>query len=331
MIILGIVIGIVICLCIYFICIHPKLIQRLNDNTQLKNEEVNLLNSIQKLTNEKDSLSNQNAELKYENSSLLFQKEETINNIKIIQDNIEASNKRLFDSGYALMQEQLDTCAEQERIRYEEACAEYKTIYLQLTQELSVNLNSVVQEYQDKLANLANEVTQYEQKIQGLVEYFKLQDYKTYELSKYTIILDEEDVAEIIKLRDLMPLLRNSRPVAKVIWESYYRSRCNEMISRIGADKKTGIYKITNLVNQKSYVGQAVDIGERIKEHCKAGVGIDTPNSQLYKAMLSIGPEHFSFEILEECPREQLNASEAYWIKLFDTQTFGYNMTKGNK
>lgn len=331
MIILGIVIGIVICLCIYFICIHPKLIQRLNDNTQLKNEEVNLLNSIQKLTNEKDSLSNQNAELKYENSSLLFQKEETINNIKIIQDNIEASNKRLFDSGYALMQEQLDTCAEQERIRYEKACEDYKNTYLQLTQELSTNFNVLVQEYRDKIENLENELAKYEKQIQDCVEYFKLQEIKKYELSKYTIILNEVDISEIIKLRDLMPLLRNSRPVAKVIWESYYRNNCNDMISRIGADKKTGIYKITNLLNQKSYIGQAVDIGERIKEHCKAGVGIDTPNSKLYKEMLSIGPEHFSFEVLEECPREQLNTSEAHWIKLFDTQTFGYNMTKGNK
>ena len=62
-----------------------------------------------------------------------------------------------------------------------------------------------------------------------------------------------------------------------------------------------------------------MDIGERFKEHCKAGVGIDTPNSKLYKEMLSIGPENFSFEIIEECGRPDLNKNEAYWIKFFDT------------
>lgn len=82
----------------------------------------------------------------------------------------------------------------------------------------------------------------------------------------------------------------------------------------IGNGTHIGIYKLTNLLNQKSYIGQAVDVGSRWKDHVKAGLGIDTPNNKLYAAMLKDGVENFSFELLEECERSELNNRETYWI-----------------
>ena len=68
------------------------------------------------------------------------------------------------------------------------------------------------------------------------------------------------------------------------------------------------------------------------KEHCKHGLGIDTPvGNKLYKAIEKDGLQNFSFEVLEECPKEQLNEKEKYYIELYDTYNFGYNSTKGNK
>jgi hypothetical protein len=40
---------------------------------------------------------------------------------------------------------------------------------------------------------------------------------------------------------------------------------------------------------------------------------------------------NFSWELLEECPREQLNEKERYYIDLYQSESFGYNSTKGNK
>ena len=45
--------------------------------------------------------------------------------------------------------------------------------------------------------------------------------------------------------------------------------------------------------------------------------------------MNKVGVENFSYEIIEECPREQLNEKERYWIDYFESQDFGYNETKG--
>ena len=67
-------------------------------------------------------------------------------------------------------------------------------------------------------------------------------------------------------------------------------------------------------------------------EHCKHGLSIDTPQgNKLYKAMQDYGLEHFSFELLEECPAEKLNEKERYFIELYAADTLGYNSVKGVK
>ena len=46
--------------------------------------------------------------------------------------------------------------------------------------------------------------------------------------------------------------------------------------------------------------------------------------------MKTDGVENFTFEIIEECDRSQLNEQEKFWINYFQSETFGYNSTKGN-
>ena len=91
-----------------------------------------------------------------------------------------------------------------------------------------------------------------------------------------------------------------------------------------------GIYKITNTINNLVYIGQAVDVATRWKNHAKAGLGIDTPaNNKLYKAMQEDGLENFSFELLEECSRAELNEKEKWYISLYQSDQFGYNSNSG--
>jgi hypothetical protein len=135
---------------------------------------------------------------------------------------------------------------------------------------------------------------------------------------------------EINRLREIAPYFRNARAIYKIVWESYYRNLTTEMVNRVvGAGTHTGVYKLTNLKNQKVYIGQAVDIGERFKQHTKCGLGIDTPSNMLYAAMIKDGVENFTFEVLEECERGQLNDREKYYIDFYRAQEHGYNMSKG--
>lgn len=88
-----------------------------------------------------------------------------------------------------------------------------------------------------------------------------------------------------------------------------------------------GIYRITNLLNGKSYVGQSVHIEERWKRHryCPK----EASHLSLYQDIKKFGIENFRFEILEECLIEQLNEKEVYWIKTLNTYFDGYNNTRG--
>lgn len=85
-----------------------------------------------------------------------------------------------------------------------------------------------------------------------------------------------------------------------------------------------GIYKIENLINHKCYIGQSVDIKRRWRQHktvCSEG----TRDYPLYRAFKKYGLENFSFEVLEECPREALNEREQYYIEKYNAYNNGYN------
>ena len=91
--------------------------------------------------------------------------------------------------------------------------------------------------------------------------------------------------------------------------------------------KQTGIYKITNLLNGRCYVGQSTDIANRWKQHIKRGIGAEPPtHNKLYPAMLNDGVENFSFEIIEECDKSLLNEREQFWQDFYNAKTFGYSI-----
>ena len=91
-----------------------------------------------------------------------------------------------------------------------------------------------------------------------------------------------------------------------------------------------GIYCITNLINGKQYVGQSIHIHTRINQHFNYH-GI-SHGSIIDKAILKYGKDNFQFKILEECPIEELNSKEIYYIKLYNTiAPNGYNVTTGGE
>lgn len=147
----------------------------------------------------------------------------------------------------------------------------------------------------------------------------------------YRLNISQTELQDIQLLRSIQFRLTNSRILCMLIWQTFYQPLAKKKFPIIlGKKDVCGIYKITNMKNDKVYIGQAVDIYKRWYEHCKAGLGIDTPQgNKLYAAMLEDGLENFTFELLEECPREELNKKEAYYISLYNSVQYGYNSTKG--
>lgn len=89
-----------------------------------------------------------------------------------------------------------------------------------------------------------------------------------------------------------------------------------------------GIYKITNLIDGKAYIGQSLNIEERFVEHRHH----HSENAyNIGKAIYKYGKENFSFEVLEECSPDKLDELEDYYILKYDTINNGYNNIRGGK
>lgn len=99
-----------------------------------------------------------------------------------------------------------------------------------------------------------------------------------------------------------------------------------------------GIYKITNLVNGKIYIGESVDIYRRISQHKKIGKSKNgykrDKDKPLYRALKKYGIDNFSFEIIEECEQNIRFDREMYWISYYGCTTKrgkGYNQSDGGE
>lgn len=89
-----------------------------------------------------------------------------------------------------------------------------------------------------------------------------------------------------------------------------------------------GIYKITNNLNGKIYIGQSIDIARRWEDHLMRRSGC---NSLIGKAIKKYGQGAFSFEVIEECLQDELDELEQYWIEYYDSYNKGYNQTIGGQ
>lgn len=92
--------------------------------------------------------------------------------------------------------------------------------------------------------------------------------------------------------------------------------------------KICGVYKITNLLNGKVYIGQSRHVFNRWAQH-RHGRGKDH-NYYLRNAITQYGIDNFSFEVLEECPINQLNELERKYITQYNSvKPNGYNLEMG--
>jgi len=93
------------------------------------------------------------------------------------------------------------------------------------------------------------------------------------------------------------------------------------------------IYKATNKINGKMYIGQTVHrLRQRKQSHISAALSI-RDNTYFHRALRKYGNENFSWKILQECDTiEELNQLEIFYIGYYNTfGNNGYNLTVGGK
>ena len=257
---------------------------------------------------------------------------EKTNNLKKEFDDVKKATDSAIDSFNKLTESMKEAQERELKICYENGLNEVKQKLQKADELLLLNHNQNKLKYDKEIQEIQKELESFKAARQSIIEEQKRQEEMETNRSFYMLQIGEFDKEDIKQLRTIEPMLHNKEVLNKLIFESYYRKPMTDMFGRlVGSKKPCGIYKITNIKNKKSYIGKSVEIvPKRWTEHIKTSLNIGSiSRTKIHDAMKEYGIENFTFEILEECPKDKLSEREKYWIDFYETNTYGYNIKSG--
>lgn len=312
--VLSILIGALVGAGVLYVIIKPKLkaTQELDEATKLQNEELHT----------------ELVALEKQHAALAARRQEIQDSISLLEQQAAESSDAIYRKSWELANEKMSNASEAMSKQYEQAKQIAENDYLETLKDCANSFTSQINDKKNELKKVQDELADLVQKLNSAVEANKRAEEIKQKQDFYKLQLTAIDLDEIKRLREVEPYLREKEPLNKVIWKVYYEKPYTDLIGRVvGTGIHTGIYKITNIENQMCYVGQAVNIADRWKQHIKRGIGAEAPTrNKLYPAMLEVGVENFTFEIVEECDKSKLNEREDYWQEFFHAKDFGYSI-----
>ncbi len=314
---------------------RPKIQQRQESNTKLQIEKEQLESDIQQLISRSDNLQLAIKDQGISYQALIAQSNATQTKIDTLKQSLNDLTEQQKTAAEAIFESAKETAQNQYEQEMERLSAnlcqrrdDINKAYLSMLNDAQQNYVERTKVWNDELQQLSKTLEDERSKISAAIETAKRSQAIADDSSFYRLQLSMMDQVEIKRLKEIMPYLRNHEPLNKVIYKYYYEKPYTDLIGRVvGQSQKTGIYKITNIKDKKCYVGQAVNIAERWRQHIKRGVGAETPTrNKLYPEMYELGPENFTFEIIEECPGDKLNEREQYWQEFYHAKDWGYSI-----
>ena len=270
--------------------------------------------------------------LKHEIGQLEVKKESILANISDLQAQADNTAEMYEKKAIEVAQLKIEASLTEQSAKYEAATKEYENEYLSTIQQAAVDLQAQLNEKVSQLNKINSDINTFKATREALIQANLREQELLDTVGFHTISLSEQDITDINTLERIKPTLFKPEILSKLIWSTYFLQPVSSMCNNIfGTGKVCGVYKITNLTTKEVYIGQSVDCAERIKQHIKAGLGIDNKGTnKLYKAMQKTGVWNVAFELLEKCPREELDKKEKEYIAIYESDKFGYNSTKGN-
>ena len=282
---------------------------------------IYILTRVKKITKIDNETKIENEKIQNENLELKSSQEEILTQIDKLE-NIKNNTKEHFNEVYANYVQLLEN-------QYQEKNEEYE--------KLKNILDNSYQEtqllYLKELDNYKKEINKLKETKNAIIEAKLREEENKLKTEFFMLKIPEIDLKDAKILLEIENKLANPRVLKMLIWQSFYQKPMTQLCNNVvGNSIKVGIYKITNQINGKCYIGQSNDIASRFKQHAKCGLGIDAPvSNKLYADMQKYRLENFSFEIIELCSLAELNEKEKFFISYYQSDKYGYNSTIGNK
>lgn len=208
--------------------------------------------------------------------------------------------------------------------------------------QLEIKINAEFCEYNKGLDEVKEHKEQKLQELQKEIETFRsMRESINQEILREREIKEQEDFfkiqltsydkEDIELLRGIEPRLNNKEALNKLIYEVFYKKPLSTMLNNVlKGQEPCGIYRITNQLTGEMYVGKSTNIKRRWTDHIKASLNIGTiARTKIHSAIKDNGIENFTWEVLEECAKEEYTDREKFYIDFYQTNKYGYNQTRG--
>ena len=262
-----------------------------------------------------------------------------------IEETIRTLNekKKLLEEQYNAQIEHEKEIIKQKLAAYEELEKE-KTNQLLKTQkeekiaQMSLEVQQHLAQIEDtkhkkliELNDILTDIEDYKKKQQVINEEILRRRQVEEQQDFYRITLSESAIQDMQILLSIRENLKMRENLDKLIYDAYVAKPAAEMIKRVlNGRAPSGIYKITRLKTGEVYIGKSTNVKSRFAEHCKTAYGVGSiAHSILHTTIRKDGVENFTFELLEEVPKEKLTEREKYWINFYNSKNYGLNEREG--
>lgn len=306
------------------------IIRKRRGELTLKQEELlNLQDDIDHKQSHLDNLTEESKKLDQQIVTDRFQVDALATRKKELNADIagQVENIERLKTSYQTTQEEFEKKYMSER---KEWLQERQEEYLQMQEDFVAQFR---EDNKKKLAaaqELSAELDQLKSSVEAATEVAKRHAEEENFEQFHSLQITERAMRDIRQLEEIVPGISTEagEAIAKVIWKVYYEKPYTDLVGRVvGSGRHTGIYRISSRQTKMCYVGQAVDIADRWRQHIKRALNAE-PRTQnkLYPAMYEQGLENFTFEIIEECDQSKLNEREDYWQDFYKAKEYGYSI-----
>lgn len=279
--------------------------------------DFEIRHSLKGLENQRDQL---NAEILGKKVAL----EEIAAKVKVYEEQLRAmalSNAKQYEE--TLMNIAKDKVeAEQEKMQKAANLAHAETMAI---------MGAQAEAARAQIEALTKEIKEYSAKQAAINEAILRQRALEEQQDFYRVCLGPEAANDVEILNSARRNLKKPEIIDKIIYDNYIGKPVLEMIKRVLQNTTcSGIYKITCLKTGEIYIGKSTDVKSRWQQHCKSAFNCGTiAHSLLHTKMKQYGIEQFTFELVEQVPKEQLSEREKFYINFYQTKETGLNERNG--
>ena len=290
----------------------------------LKLRERELSRDVQGKWKELETVSEQitysNNQLRQVNDTLQVQRERA--------KNYEAGLRELAEESAKTYEKDLMKIAD---TRAAEAKAKMQQEAKKQHEELMAQFGEKAAEMNEQLSALTESINEYSAKQAAINEAIMRQRALEEQQDFYRVCLGPEAANDVEILNAARRNLKKPEIIDKIIYDNYIGKPVLEMIKRVLQNTTcSGIYKITCIKTGEIYIGRSTDIKSRWQQHCKSAFNCGTiAHSLLHTKMKQYGIEQFTFELVEQVPKDQLSEREKFYINFYQTKETGLNERNG--